>query len=155
MAFARRDDAGNIKDNYRLLTDIIGWEDAFGDMDCKIAGTSNGITGYQLDLKLKGLPHDIMAQALDQARDARLKILESMADTLAEPRKDLSPYAPRILTLTIDPDKIGALIGPGGKNIKRIVEESGCEINIEDDGRFRFIRYRRTVWRLLERQSSR
>lgn len=128
------DDAGNIKDNYRLLTDIIGWEDAFADMDCKIAGTSNGITGFQLDLKLKGLPHDIMAQALDQARDARLKILESMADTLAEPRKDLSPYAPRILTLTIDPDKIGALIGPGGKNIKRIVEESGCEINIEDDG---------------------
>ncbi len=119
---------------YQLLTDIIGWEDAFCDMDCKIAGTANGITGFQLDLKLRGLPHRIMAEALERARVARLAILESMAKTLPAPRAELSKYAPRILTLKINPEKIGALIGPGGKNIKRIVEESGCEINIEDDG---------------------
>ncbi|HEY1169917.1 MAG TPA: polyribonucleotide nucleotidyltransferase [Verrucomicrobiae bacterium] len=119
---------------YKLLTDIIGWEDAFCDMDCKIAGTEKGITGFQLDLKLKGLPFSIMTEAVEQARVARLKIIDSMKLTLAEPRKNLSKYAPRITTLKIDPDKIGLLIGPGGKNIKRIVEESGCEINIDDDG---------------------
>ena len=119
---------------YKLLTDIIGWEDAFCDMDCKIAGTDRGITGFQLDLKLRGVPHKIMAEALEQARVARLHILAEMAKTIAEPRKELSKYAPRIVTLKINPEKIGALIGPGGKNIKRIVEESGCEINIEDDG---------------------
>jgi polyribonucleotide nucleotidyltransferase len=119
---------------HQLLTDIIGWEDAFCDMDCKIAGTANGITGFQLDLKLKGMPHSIMSEALTKAKEARLKILEHMNGTLAEPRKEISKYAPRITTLQINPDKIGALIGPGGKNIKRIVEESGCEINIEDDG---------------------
>jgi polyribonucleotide nucleotidyltransferase len=119
---------------YQLLTDIIGWEDAFCDMDCKIAGTAKGITGFQLDLKLKGIPHKIMAEALVDAKDARLKILDHMNQTLAEPRTELSKYAPRIRTLKINPEKIGALIGPGGKNIKRIVEESGCEINIEDDG---------------------
>src|SRR5258706_5769840 len=119
---------------YKLLTDIIGWEDAFCDMDCKIAGTNNGITGFQLDLKLRGLPHNIMAEALEQARVARLHVLAEMAKTLSEPRKEMSKYAPRIITVKINPEKIGALIGPGGKNIKRIVEESGCEINIEDDG---------------------
>jgi polyribonucleotide nucleotidyltransferase len=119
---------------YQLLTDIIGWEDHFGDMDCKIAGTDRGITGFQLDLKLRGIPHAIMAEAVEKARLARLFILSSMAKTLANPRPELSKYAPRILTLKINPEKIGALIGPGGKNIKRIVEESGCEINIEDDG---------------------
>ena len=119
---------------HKLLTDIIGWEDHFGDMDCKIAGTERGITGFQLDLKLKGLPHPIIAEALERARVARLKILEVMNQTLAAPRAELSPYAPRILSLKINPEKIGALIGPGGKNIKRICDESGCEINIEDDG---------------------
>src|ERR1051325_7302998 len=119
---------------YQLLTDIIGWEDAFCDMDCKIAGTDRGITGFQLDLKLRGLPHHIMVEAVEKARGARLFILGEMAKTLAEPRKELSKYAPRIITVKINPEKIGALIGPGGKNIKRIVEESGCEINIEDDG---------------------
>jgi len=119
---------------YQLLTDIIGWEDAFCDMDCKIAGTEKGITGFQLDLKLKGLPHAILAEAVEQARVARLGILAEMAKTIAEPRKDISKYAPRIQTLKINPEKIGALIGPGGKNIKRLVEESGCEIDIEDDG---------------------
>src|SRR3984893_11162771 len=109
---------------YKLLTDIIGWEDAFCDMDCKIAGTDKGITGFQLDLKLRGLPHVIMAEALEKARVARLSILQSMAATLAEPRKEMSKYAPRIIQLHINPEKIGALIGPGGKNIKRLVEES-------------------------------
>jgi polyribonucleotide nucleotidyltransferase len=119
---------------YKLLTDIIGWEDAFCDMDCKIAGTERGITGFQLDLKLAGLPHKLMREAVEAARVARLSILKAMAATLAAPRPELSKYAPRIITLKINPEKIGALIGPGGKNIKRIVDESGCEINIEDDG---------------------
>jgi polyribonucleotide nucleotidyltransferase len=119
---------------YQLLTDIIGWEDAFCDMDCKIAGTDKGITGFQLDLKLKGLPHKIMTEALERTRVARLHILAEMAKVISEPRKELSKYAPRIVTVKINPEKIGALIGPGGKNIKRLVEESGCEIDIEDDG---------------------
>ena len=95
-------------------------------MDCKIAGTEKGITGFQLDLKLKGLPHAIMEQALEQARIARLSILAEMAKTISTPRKDISPFAPRITTLKVNPEKIGAIIGPGGKNIKRLVEESGC-----------------------------
>jgi len=127
------DDEEKISD-YKLLTDIIGWEDSFCDMDCKIAGTEKGITGCQLDLKLRGLPHVIMAEALEKARVARLSILKTMAGTLAEPRKEMSKYAPRIVQVKINPEKIGALIGPGGKNIKRLVEESGCEINIDDDG---------------------
>ncbi|MFZ1073990.1 MAG: polyribonucleotide nucleotidyltransferase [Verrucomicrobiia bacterium] len=119
---------------YKLLTDIIGWEDHFCDMDCKIAGTEKGITGFQLDLKLRGVPHAIMAEAVEMARVAKLFILGEMAKTLAEPRKDISKYAPRIETIKINPEKIGAIIGPGGKNIKKLVEESGCEIDIEDDG---------------------
>ena len=119
---------------YKLLTDIIGWEDHYCDMDCKIAGTEKGITGFQLDLKLKGLPHAIMAEAIEKTRVARMQILAEMAKTLPAPRKEISKYAPRIETLKINPEKIGALIGPGGKNIKKLVEESGCEIDIEDDG---------------------
>src|SRR5437879_8377576 len=119
---------------YKLLTDIIGWEDAFCDMDCKIAGTEKGITGFQLDLKLRGIPHGLMAEAVELANRARLLILAEMAKTLATPRKELSKYAPRLETIKINPEKIGMLIGPGGKNIKKLVEESGCEINIEDDG---------------------
>jgi polyribonucleotide nucleotidyltransferase len=119
---------------HKLLTDIIGWEDAFCDMDCKIAGTEKGITGFQLDLKLRGIPHSLMADAVEKARVARMHILAEMAKTLGESRKELSKYAPRIETIKINPEKIGALIGPGGKNIKKLVEESGCEINIEDDG---------------------
>ncbi len=119
---------------YQLLTDIIGWEDAFCDMDCKIAGTEKGITGFQLDLKLKGLPLSIMAEAVQKAYAARLEILKHMAETIAEPRTELSKYAPRITVMRINPEKIGMLIGPGGKNIKRLVDESGCEIDIEDDG---------------------
>jgi len=119
---------------YKLLTDILGSEDAFGDMDCKIAGTEKGITGFQLDLKLRGLPHAIIGEAAEKARVARLKILKIMSETLAAPRPELSKHAPRIVTVKINPEKIGALIGPGGKNIKRICDESGCEINIENDG---------------------
>ncbi|MCX8108487.1 MAG: polyribonucleotide nucleotidyltransferase [Verrucomicrobiae bacterium] len=130
---SERNEHGQIL-RYKLLTDIIGAEDAFGDMDCKIAGTEKGITGFQLDLKLKGLPHAIIAEAVEKARVARLKILKIMSETLAAPRPELSKYAPRIVTLKISPDKIGTLIGPGGKNIKRICDESGCEINIENDG---------------------
>jgi polyribonucleotide nucleotidyltransferase len=127
-------DDKDVISSYKLLTDIIGWEDAFGDMDCKIAGTDKGITGFQLDLKLRGVPHRVMTEALEQARVARMHVLAEMAKTLSEPRKEMSKYAPRIVTVKINPEKIGALIGPGGKNIKRLVEESGCEINIEDDG---------------------
>ena len=126
------DDDGKITD-HRILTDIMGWEDAFCDMDCKIAGSKEGITGFQLDLKLKGLPMSIMEEAIEAARVARHNIIDTMNETISE-AGEMSPYAPRITQLKVDPDKIGLIIGPGGKNIKRIVEESGCEINIEDDG---------------------
>ncbi len=119
---------------YKLLTDIIGWEDAYCDMDCKIAGTDKGITGFQLDLKLKGIPFALMVETVEKARIARLHILAEMAKTISTARTELSKYAPRIQVIKINPEKIGALIGPGGKNIKRLVEESGCEIDIEDDG---------------------
>ncbi len=126
--------SGETISKYKLLTDIIGWEDAYCDMDCKIAGTEKGITGFQLDLKLKGIPFALMTETVEKARIARLHILAEMAKTISTARTELSKYAPRIVVLKINPEKIGALIGPGGKNIKRLVEESGCEIDIEDDG---------------------
>jgi polyribonucleotide nucleotidyltransferase len=129
--------AAGALNRYHLLTDIIGAEDAFCDMDCKIAGTQKGITGFQLDLKLNGLPHKVLAEAIERARSARLAVLGEMAKVLAAPRPQLSKYAPRIVTLKINPEKIGTVIGPGGKTIKGIVERSGCEINIEDDGTVR------------------
>jgi polyribonucleotide nucleotidyltransferase len=119
---------------YELLTDIIGSEDHFGDMDYKVCGTETGITGFQLDLKLPGVSHKIMAEATMRTKEARTKILAIMAQAIDKPRSDLSKYAPRIETLKINPEKIGALIGPGGKTIKGIVAETGAEINIEDDG---------------------
>jgi polyribonucleotide nucleotidyltransferase len=119
---------------YELLTDIIGSEDHFGDMDFKVCGTDAGITGYQLDLKLPGISHKILGEAVLRAKDARTKILEMMRRAIDKPRPELSKYAPRIETIKINPDKIGALIGPGGKTIKGIVAETGAEINIEDDG---------------------
>ena len=119
---------------YELLTDIIGSEDHFGDMDFKLCGTDAGVTGFQLDLKLPGIRHDIMAEAIQRAKEARSRILEIMRSTLDKPRSELSKYAPRIETIKINPEKIGALIGPGGKTIKGIVAETGAEINIEDDG---------------------
>ena len=119
---------------YELLTDIIGSEDHFGDMDFKLCGTASGVTGYQLDLKLPGISRKILAEAIYRAKEARLKILEIMHETIPGPRGELSKYAPRIETIKINPEKIGALIGPGGKTIKGIVAETGAEINIEDDG---------------------
>jgi len=119
---------------YELLTDIIGSEDHFGDMDYKLCGTDKGVTGFQLDLKLPGVSHKIMAEATFRAKEARTKILGIMAGTIEKPRPDLSKYAPRIETIKINPEKIGALIGPGGKTIKGIVAETGAEINIDDDG---------------------
>lgn len=119
---------------HTLLTDIIGSEDHFGDMDFKLCGTDTGVTGFQLDLKLPGIPLDLMEEAVYRTRDARFKVLEVMRSALGEPRKQLSPYAPRIETIKINPEKIGLIIGPGGKTIKGIVAETGAEINIEDDG---------------------
>ncbi|PYK30807.1 MAG: polyribonucleotide nucleotidyltransferase [Verrucomicrobia bacterium] len=124
---------GSLK-RYELLTDILGSEDHFGDMDYKVCGTETGITGFQLDLKLPGVSHKIMAEATMRTKEARTKILAKMAEAIDKPRADLSKYAPRIETLKINPEKIGALIGPGGKTIKGIVAETGAEINIEDDG---------------------
>ena len=119
---------------YSLLTDIIGSEDHFGDMDFKLCGTSEGITGFQLDLKLAGISHELMAEAVADARHNRMLILQHMGTTLPEARSEMSQYAPRIESLKIPVDKIGLLIGPGGKTIKGIVAETGAEINIEDDG---------------------
>jgi polyribonucleotide nucleotidyltransferase len=126
-------DDGQLK-RYELLTDIIGSEDHYGDMDFKLCGTDAGVTGFQLDLKLPGIGHNIMAEAIQRAKETRTKILEIMRRTLDQPRTELSKYAPRIETMKINPEKIGALIGPGGKTIKGIVAETGAEINIEDDG---------------------
>jgi polyribonucleotide nucleotidyltransferase len=119
---------------HRVLTDIQGIEDALGDMDFKVAGTAEGVTGLQLDLKTQGLAFEIMEEAFAQAREARLFILDRMTEALPEPRTVLSPYAPRILRIKINPEKIGALIGPGGKNIRGITEKTGTKIDVEDDG---------------------
>ena len=116
-----------------VLTDIIGAEDHFGDMDFKICGTKNGITGFQLDLKIKGLAHDIAVEAIRQNKEARTKILGVMAEALAEPNKELKEHAPRIKIMQVDPEKIGMIIGPGGKNIRRMTEVSGAQIDIDDD----------------------
>ncbi|MEI6084456.1 MAG: polyribonucleotide nucleotidyltransferase [Verrucomicrobiota bacterium] len=120
-----------------MVTDILGSEDHFGDMDFKVAGTSKGITGFQTDLKVVGLSHALTKQAFEQAREARLKILAAMATAISEPRKEMSKYAPRITSIKINPEKIGAVIGSQGKVIKSIVEATGCQIDIEDDGTIR------------------
>jgi polyribonucleotide nucleotidyltransferase len=116
-----------------LITDILGSEDHCGDMDFKVAGTRKGITGFQVDLKLRGLTWDIVEAALEQARAGRMQILDFMDGVIASP-KELSAYAPRIQKIMIPVDKIGGLIGPGGKNIRRICEVSGAQIDIDDDG---------------------
>ena len=118
----------------RVLTDILGDEDHLGDMDFKVAGTSEGVTAIQMDNKVGGVTRDVMRQALHQARDARLFVLSVMQKALEQPRKEVSTYAPRIVTLHIKPDKIRDVIGPGGKVIRGLVEETGCKIDIEDDG---------------------
>lgn len=118
----------------RILTDICGSEDHFGDMDLKIAGTQNGITGVQMDLKVTGVDSDTLMQAFNQAREARIHVLRQMLQALERPRAEISKYAPRLLLVKIPEDKIGAVIGPGGKVIKKIQEETGATVDIEDDG---------------------
>ncbi|MBI3312155.1 MAG: polyribonucleotide nucleotidyltransferase [Candidatus Omnitrophica bacterium] len=121
-------------EKFKILTDIMGLEDHYGDMDFKVAGTARGVTALQLDLKLTGVPVELLAQALEQAGPARSHILQKMLEAIAAPRPELSPYAPRITVLKINPEKIGELIGPGGKNIRRITQETGATIDVEDDG---------------------
>jgi polyribonucleotide nucleotidyltransferase len=122
------------KGRHVLLTDIIGDEDHHGDMDFKVAGTVNGVTAVQLDIKAEGLPHNIMVEAMGKARLARLKVLESMSKAIDKPRPELSVYAPKLITIEIDPEFIGKIIGPGGKNIKALQEQTETVIEIEEDG---------------------
>jgi polyribonucleotide nucleotidyltransferase len=122
-------------DKYAILTDIAGAEDHYGDMDFKVAGTAQGITGLQMDIKIGGITRQILAEALAQAREGRLFILQRMIDSLGAPRSEISPYAPRIITIQIPKDKIGAVIGTGGKVIRGITEQTGVRIDIEDDGK--------------------
>lgn len=122
-------------DNFTILTDIQGMEDALGDMDFKVAGTEKGVTAIQMDIKISGINKEILTAALDQAKQGRKHILGKMLDVISEPRQELSPYAPRIITMEIDPDKIRDVIGPGGKTIKKIIDETGVTIDIEDDGK--------------------
>ncbi len=120
---------------HRVLTDILGDEDHLGDMDFKVCGTRSGVTAVQMDIKIKGLTRGILSEALHQAREARLHVLGRMLDTLPKPRAELSPYAPRIVTIQIKPDRIRDVIGPGGKMIRAIVDKTACKIDVEDDGR--------------------
>ena len=122
-------------DKYAVLTDIAGAEDHYGDMDFKVAGTAKGITGLQMDIKIGGITRQIMAEALAQAKEGRLFILQRMVDALGAPRSEISTYAPRIITIQIPKDKIGGVIGSGGKTIRGIIEQTGVKIDIEDDGK--------------------
>jgi polyribonucleotide nucleotidyltransferase len=128
---------GLVKENDKvaILSDIMGIEDALGDMDFKVAGTEKGITALQMDIKIHGITGEIMEKALEQAKDGRMFILGKMLEAISQPREELSPYAPRIITMSIDPDKIRDVIGPGGKVIRHIIDETGVKIDIEDDGR--------------------
>jgi polyribonucleotide nucleotidyltransferase len=119
---------------YRILTDIQGTEDHLGDMDFKVAGTSQGITALQMDIKISGLSPQMMKEALEQAHAARTSIMEKMLEVIDKPRPELKPHAPRIITVKIPVDKIGALIGPGGKNIRTLQEETGTKIDVQEDG---------------------
>jgi polyribonucleotide nucleotidyltransferase len=121
-------------DRFVLLTDIIGDEDHYGDMDFKVAGTQNGITGIQLDLKIDGISEEIVRATLKQSREARMEILRTMLSAIQRPRSEISAWAPRLLRTHIDPEKIGLLIGPGGKMIRSIQEQTGAMIEVDDDG---------------------
>ncbi len=121
-------------DKYAVLTDIAGQEDHYGDMDFKVAGTANGITALQMDIKVEGLSRHILEEAMEQARKGRLQLLESMASAINEGREDISPFAPRIIQIKVDVDQIRNVIGPGGKMIRHIVDTTGAKINVEDDG---------------------
>ncbi len=128
-----------------LLSDIIGAEDHYGDMDFKVCGTSAGVTGFQLDLKLPGIPIELLTQAMERNKTARLKILDVLTGCISAPREDIHPNAPRMEIIRINPEKIGALIGPGGKNIKAITEETGSEIDINDDGTVKILAANRAI----------
>jgi polyribonucleotide nucleotidyltransferase len=119
---------------YAILTDILGLEDHLGDMDFKVAGTTEGITALQMDIKIKGIPHEVMSEALEQARIGRLHILDKMMETIPVPNPELKPHTPRITILKIPVDKIGAVIGPGGKTIRSIQDETQTRIDIQEDG---------------------
>jgi polyribonucleotide nucleotidyltransferase len=121
-------------DRYAVLTDIAGQEDHYGDMDFKVAGTGNGITALQMDIKVEGLSRQVLEEAMEQARVGRMQLLDSMSQAISEGRDDISPYAPRIIQIKIDVDKIRNVIGPGGKMIRHIVDTTGAKINVEDDG---------------------
>jgi len=121
--------------NYVVLTDIVGMEDAYGDMDFKVAGTARGLTALQLDIKLQGINYGILAEALSQAREARLEILEKMGLAISASRSELSPYAPRMYEMTIDQSKIGSVIGPGGRVVRSIIDETKTTIDIKNDGK--------------------
>src|SRR5699024_3595115 len=121
-------------DEYSVLSDILGLEDALGDMDFKVAGTKEGITALQMDIKIDGLSKDILEESLNQAKVGRLHILQSMLETITEPNEQLSEYAPKITTMNIHPDKIRDVIGPSGKQINEIIDETGVKIDIEQDG---------------------
>ncbi|HEU5348349.1 MAG TPA: polyribonucleotide nucleotidyltransferase, partial [Ktedonobacterales bacterium] len=126
--------SGETADRYAILTDIQGLEDAMGDMDFKVAGTADGVTALQMDIKIRGLTTDLLAQAMAQAKEGRMFIMDRMLEALPEPREALSAYAPRIQSIKINPEKIGTVIGPGGKMVRRIQEETGANVEIEDDG---------------------
>ena len=121
-------------DHFAVLTDIAGQEDHYGDMDFKVAGSQRGITALQMDIKIDGVSQSLMADALEQAREGRIEILRKMLAVIERPRDDVSSYAPRLLRIVIPPDKIGAVIGPGGKVIRAMQEETKTNIDIEDDG---------------------
>src|SRR5690606_33392126 len=127
---------GLISDGQRhaVLTDILGDEDHLGDMDFKVCGTKKGVTAIQMDIKISGLSREIMSQALEQAREARLHVLDKMLQAIPAPRPDLSKYAPRITSIKVKPDQIRVIIGPGGKMIRAITEQTGAQIDIDDDG---------------------
>ena len=122
-------------DEYMVLTDILGDEDHLGDMDFKVAGTADGVTALQMDIKISGIPDAVLGQALEKAKAARLAILDKMNQAISAPRADISPYAPRVYTMTINPDKIRNVIGPGGKIIKDIIAKTDTKIEIDDSGR--------------------
>ena len=121
-------------EHYTILSDIQGMEDHLGDMDFKVAGTAKGVTALQMDIKIDGLSREILEEALQQAKKGRMQILDSMISTIQKPREQLSAFAPKILTMNINPDKIRDVIGPSGKQINKIIEETGVKIDIEQDG---------------------
>src|SRR5919109_2033642 len=123
------------ENKYAILSDIAGAEDHYGDMDFKVAGTAEGITALQMDIKVTGITTDVMRKALEQARQGRMLIPQKMRETLPQPRQSISAFAPRIVTIKIPVDKIRDVIGPGGKMIRSIIERTGVKIDVEDDGR--------------------